>query len=101
MDRRDLMKLLATLPVGAFALSHEEVATVAEHVHALGLDEQGAQGKPRAAFAPRFFQPLEWRTVRVLAGVASGMGFGVKRPSSSLSGSKVDWRRKSPFFSSL
>ena len=69
MERRDLMKLLATLPVGAFALSHEEVATVAEHVHALGLDEQGAQGKPRAAFTPRFFQPLEWRTVRVLADI--------------------------------
>jgi hypothetical protein len=69
MERRDLMKLLATLPVGAFALSHEEVATVAEHVHALGLDEQGAQGKPRAAFTPKFFQPLEWRTVRVLADI--------------------------------
>ena len=41
MERRDLMKLLATLPVGAFALSHEEVATVADLVVARGLAEQG------------------------------------------------------------
>ena len=68
MERRDLVKVLAALPVGAFALSHAEAAAVAEHVHRLGLDE-AQPGKPRAPFTPKFFQPLEWRTVRVLADI--------------------------------
>lgn len=66
MERRDLMKVLATLPVGAFALSHAEAATVAEHVHRLAEAEQGQAKVP---FSPKFFQPLEWRTVRVLADI--------------------------------
>ncbi len=69
MERREMMKLLATLPIGAWALSSSEVADAAEHTHAVldALDDEGAQ--PRAAYVPKFFQPLEWRTVRVLTDI--------------------------------
>ncbi len=80
MERREMMKLLATLPIGGWALSHTEIAEAAEYVN--GLDElhdpqQHAPGQtppqpqpPAAArFTPKFFTALEWRTVRVLADI--------------------------------
>lgn len=65
MERRDLMKLLATMPMGAWLLTHEEAAVAVEHTHALLAD--AVDGQPRVAYKPKFFQSLEWRTVRVLS----------------------------------
>lgn len=67
MERRDLMKMLATMPMGALALAHSDIADAAEHVHKL-MDEreQNPQAKP---YVPKWFQPLEWRTARVLADI--------------------------------
>jgi hypothetical protein len=67
MERRDMMKLLATMPMGAWALSHSDVADAAEHTHKLLTEMEQAQ--PKVAFKPKFFQPLEWRTVRVLSDI--------------------------------
>lgn len=67
MERREMMKLLATMPMGAWALSHSDVADAALHTHA--VMESLEQAQPKAAFTPKFFQPLEWRTVRVLADI--------------------------------
>jgi len=67
MERRDMVKMLATLPLGAWALSTDNVADAAEHTHRV-LEELEQQGQP-AAFKPAFFTPLEWRTVNVLADV--------------------------------
>lgn len=88
MDRREMMKLLATMPVGAWALSHSDIADAAEHTAAL-LDvgdvvddqtqqppaqhvpqQQPPQERPVAvSYKPGFFTALEWRTVRVLADI--------------------------------
>jgi hypothetical protein len=65
MERREMMKLLATMPMGAWALSHSDVADAALHTHDV-LDAM-EQAQPKVAFTPKFFQPLEWRTVRVLS----------------------------------
>lgn len=48
-----MMKLLATMPMGAWALSHSDVADAALHTHTV-LDEL-EQAQPRAAFVPKFF----------------------------------------------
>ena len=66
MERRDVMKLLATMPLGAWAMSTSDVAEAAEHTHAV-LDDIAQQ--PGKAFVPKFFSALEWRTVRVLADI--------------------------------
>lgn len=66
MERRDMVKMLATLPLGAWALSSENVVDAAVRAGE-ALDEL-AQGQQRA-FQPKFFTPLEWRTVRVLVDV--------------------------------
>jgi hypothetical protein len=81
MERREMMKLLATLPLGGWALSHSDVADAAEHTAAL-LDadappqerhvppQNPPQARPRAAtYKPKFFAALEWRTVRTLADI--------------------------------
>ncbi len=89
MERRDMMKLLATMPLGAWALSESDVADAALHTRALfdgllqGKDEPASPVQP-AAYKPRFFQPLEWRTVRVLADVVI--------PRDARSGSATDAR---------
>ena len=67
MERRDMMKLLATMPLGAWALSGSEVADAATHTHAV-LEALESEQPPRP-YTPKFFQPLEWRTVRVLADI--------------------------------
>lgn len=66
MERRDMMKVLATMPLGAWALTSSDVADAAEHTHH-ALSEQTAQ--PKSVFVPKFFSALEWRTVRVLADI--------------------------------
>jgi len=92
MERREMMKLLATLPIGGWALTHTEIAEAATYVH--GLDEfdpqQHAPGQqppvarpPAAArVAPKFFTALEWRTVAVLADIVI--------PRDATSGSATD-----------
>lgn len=67
MERRDMVKMLATLPLGAWALSADNVADAAEHTSHV-LDELTEQAQQQA-YRPKFFTPLEWRTVRVLADV--------------------------------
>lgn len=66
MERRDVMKMLATMPLGAWAMSASDVAEAAEHTHTV-LEEIAQQ--PGQAFTPKFFSALEWRTVRVLADI--------------------------------
>ena len=43
MERRDMMKLLATMPLGAWALSGSEVADAATHTHAVLEALEGRQ----------------------------------------------------------
>ncbi len=92
MERREMMKLLATLPLGGWALSHSEVAEAALHTERL-LDELDQQHVPAqqppakrpaaaAQFKPGFFTALEWRTVRVLADIVI--------PKDATSGSATD-----------
>lgn len=71
MERRDMMKLLATMPLGAWALSTGDVADAALHTHALldVLEADESQTQQPARYVPKFFQPLEWRTVRVLSDI--------------------------------
>ena len=66
MERREVMKMLATMPLGAWAMSASDVADAAAHTHTV-LEEIAQQ--PGKAFTPRFFSALEWRTVRVLADI--------------------------------
>ena len=79
MERRDLMKLLAGMPVGALAISHSDLADAAEHVHKV-MEEQAQ--KPGSTYKPKWFQSLEWRTVRVLADIVI--------PRDAVSGSATD-----------
>jgi len=78
MERREMMKVLATLPLAGWALSTHEIADAATHTNALlDLDDQQhtpsqqpPQARPPAAnYAAKFFTALEWRTVRVLADI--------------------------------
>ena len=80
MERREMMKLLATLPIGGWALSHAEIAEAAEFVHGLedlsdpqqsapGQSPPQAQPPTAARYTAKFFTALEWRTVRVLADI--------------------------------
>ena len=66
MERRDMVKMLATLPLGAWALTADNVADAAEHA-AHAMDEFADQ--TQQSFVPKFFTALEWRTVRVLADI--------------------------------
>jgi hypothetical protein len=78
MERREMMKVLATLPLAGWAMSTDEIADAAAHTNAL-LDaddqqhtpsQQPPQARPPAAnYAAKFFTALEWRTVRVLADI--------------------------------
>lgn len=79
MERRDMVKMLATLPLGAWALSTDNVADAAEHT-TLVLEKLGEQAQQ--AFKPEFFTPLEWRTVNVLADIVI--------PKDAKSGSATD-----------
>lgn len=65
MERRDVVKLLATLPLGAWVLTAEGCADAAEQ--AVKATAGGAVSLKD--FEPEFFTPLEWRTVLVLADI--------------------------------
>ena len=78
MERREILKVLATLPLTGWALSHAEVADAAEFTNA--LDEAPPQQhvpsqqppqvrEPAANYKAVFFTALEWRTVRTLADI--------------------------------
>src|SRR5262249_26625299 len=60
VSRRDVVKWLASAPVGALAIGRAQRDRAIEHLRALA--ELGA-GAP---YTPKFFLPHEWRTVRVL-----------------------------------
>jgi hypothetical protein len=64
MDRRDVVKLLATASLAAVGIGAPEVAHAWELTNA-ALARQGTGMQ----FAPAFFTPDEWRTVRSLVDV--------------------------------
>lgn len=69
MERRDMVKLLATLPLATWSLACNDVETAAEQA-AASRDGQGAATRGTGApgdFTPAFFNLLEWRSVQVLA----------------------------------
>ncbi len=62
VDRRDVLRLLASVPMAAvFQLTPSEAA--AAHALAQAAQRAAAAGTP---FTPKFFTPHEWETVRVL-----------------------------------
>lgn len=62
INRRDILRLLASAPVAAgFAWTAEEAG--AAHILAQAAQQAAASGTP---FKPKFFTPHEWETVRVL-----------------------------------
>src|SRR5690606_21586282 len=62
ISRRDMLGLMAAVPVGA-ALGDFRVLERAAEAARRALAEQAATG---VAYAPEFFTPDEWRTVRIL-----------------------------------
>src|SRR5450756_1734261 len=64
MDRRDVVKLLATASLAAVGLGAPEVAHAWELTNA-ALASQGTGTQ----FTPAFFTPVEWRAVRSLVDV--------------------------------
>ena len=65
LDRRSMLRLLASAPAAAgFAWTEAE----AQHAHQAARAAQGA-AKAGAAYAPKFFTPHEWKTVRVLVDI--------------------------------
>ncbi|MDQ6885915.1 MAG: gluconate 2-dehydrogenase subunit 3 family protein [Gemmatimonadota bacterium] len=63
MNRREAVGLLALAPLAALAWSGAEV----ERAATLARDALDAALASGATFAPRFFTPHEWQTVRLLA----------------------------------
>jgi gluconate 2-dehydrogenase gamma chain len=87
MERREMMKVLGTLPLAGWALTTDEIADAATHTQALlDVDDQQptpSQARPPAAnYTAKFFTALEWRTVRVLADIVM--------PRDARSGSATD-----------
>ncbi len=65
LDRRDMLRLLASAPVAAgFAWTDAE----ARHAHGLARAARTA-AQAGTAFAPKFFTPHEWATVRLLVDI--------------------------------
>ncbi len=64
MERRDMMKLMATLPLATWSLACGDVETASEQAAATRTG-----GEPTPGFTPTFFNLLEWRTVTVLADI--------------------------------
>jgi hypothetical protein len=70
MHRREALKLAAVLPLATWALSADEVLAVSERVaHTRGVTGAGMEAASAEEFTPKFFNALEWRTVRVLVDV--------------------------------
>ncbi len=63
MERRDMIRLMATLPLATWALGCDGVESASERA-ATAL-RPGTEGE----FTPEFFNALEWRTVRVLVDI--------------------------------
>lgn len=63
MERRDMMKLLATLPLATWSLACGDVETAAEQA------ERALQIGAAGGYEPAFFNLLEWRTVTVLSDI--------------------------------
>jgi hypothetical protein len=68
MERRDMLKVMATLPLGTWALDADGVAAASTRAADV-LNAAQATGAQPDAFTPVFFNALEWRTVRVLADI--------------------------------
>jgi hypothetical protein len=67
MGRREMLRRVGTIPVAAgLALSSARVQAAQEHVHESAAKATARDGKP---YAPKFFDPHEWATVRALADV--------------------------------
>ncbi len=67
MDRREMLRRVGTIPIAAgLALSSARVQAAQEHVHRSAAKTAAEGAKPEA---PKFFEPHEWATVRVLADV--------------------------------
>ncbi len=79
LDRRELLKRVGQVPLAAgLALSAARVQAAQEHVHKQAA-KGAAKGKP---YAPKFFTPGEWATVRVLSDIVI--------PKDARSGSATD-----------
>ncbi len=63
MERRDMIRIVATLPLATWALGCDGVESASER--AASALQPGGVGD----FVPAFFNPLEWRTVRVLVDI--------------------------------
>ena len=61
VGRRSVLKLLGAAPVGGFLLGEAQAQTAREHIKR--EEKKGAAG----AYVPKFFNPHEWATVRMLA----------------------------------
>jgi hypothetical protein len=68
MERRDMLKVMATLPLGTWALDADGVAAASTRAADVLHAAQAASAQPEP-FAPVFFNALEWRTVQVLADI--------------------------------
>jgi hypothetical protein len=66
MERRDMLKVMATLPLGSWALDADRVGDAATHAARVLAANGDRQPEP---FTPAFFNALEWRTVRVLVDI--------------------------------
>jgi hypothetical protein len=62
LERRNILKLMATLPAAALA----PVTPFASSVAMAMPQEAGAQNDP-AVYQPKVFHPHEWRTIRILS----------------------------------
>lgn len=67
MERRDMIKVMATLPLGTWALDAERVGDAA--THAAEVLTAASRTEQPDVFVPAFFNALEWRTVRVLVDI--------------------------------
>jgi len=66
MERRELLKRVGAVPLAAgFVLSAARLQAAQEHVHKQAAKAAGKAGP----YAPKFFTPEEWATVRALADV--------------------------------
>ena len=64
-NRREILKLLAALPVGGFTVGEAQAQTAHQHARQAA---SAAAGKA-AAYTPQFFTAQEWQTVRLLADI--------------------------------
>lgn len=63
MERRDMIKLMATLPLGTWSLASDDVEHAVKRAAGVLIADQPE------AFTPAFFNALEWRTIRVLVDI--------------------------------